>query len=137
MAKKKVVELQKKSRLDALKIMRGSEGFPVPPRKAMAQARKATKKLGYPVAPYTNTNPLQLFNWAKLEWAKLGKWQTLATPVILLVGLLTWNKEQAIQEEYNANTDKARARRLAAQAYRFTAPPKRKSLIGRILHRKS
>ena len=28
MAKKKVVELQKKSRLDALKIMRGSEGFP-------------------------------------------------------------------------------------------------------------
>ena len=58
----------------------------------------------------------------------------LATPVILLVGLLTWNKEQAnSRKEYNANTDKARARRLAAQAYRFTAPPKRKSLIGRIL----
>lgn len=131
MARKKVVELKKKSRLDAFKILRGSEGFPVPPRKAMSQARKATKALGYPVAPYTNTNPVQLFNWAKLEWIKLGRWQSLATPVILLVVLRTWQKEQTVQEEYMGNSDKAKARRLAAQIYRVAEPPQRKrKLLG-------
>ena len=129
MAKNKVGELKKKSRLDAFKILRGSEGFPVPPRKAMSQARKATKKLGYPVAPYTNTNPIQLFNWAKLEWGKLGRWQAIATPVILIVGMLTWDKERTVQEEYRGNSDKARARRLAAQAYRFAEPTRRKKKL--------
>jgi hypothetical protein len=131
MAKKKVVELKKKSRLDAFKILRENEGFPVPPRKAMSQAKKATKMLGYPVAPYTNTNPIQLFNWAKQEWGKLGRWQSLATPVVLLVGLLTWQKEQAVQEEYMGNSEKAKARRLAAQIYRVAEEPKRKrKLLG-------
>ena len=131
MAKKKVVELKKKSRLDAFKILRGSEGFPVPPRKAMSQAKKATKALGYPVAPYTNTNPIQLFSWAKQEWSKMGRWQSLVAPVVLLVALRTWDKEQAVQEEYMGMSDKARARRLAAQIYRVDEPPKRKrKLLG-------
>ena len=131
MANKKVAELKRKSRFDALKILREHEGLPLPPRKAMAQAKKASKKRGYPVAPYPNANPIQLYRWAKVEWDKLGRWQSLAAPVALIVGLMTWEKERALQEEYQAQTDKAVARRLAARAYNLLEQPKRKrKLLG-------
>lgn len=130
-AKKKVEELQRKSRFDALKILREQQGFPVSPRKAVSQARKATKERGYLVSPYPNSNPIQLYNWAKSEWAKLGKWQSLAAPIALIVALRTWEKERALQQDYQGQSDKAEARRLAAKAYNLIDRPRpRRKLLG-------
>ena len=127
MAKKtEVAELQRKSRFDALKILRESEGVPISPRKAMARARKASKQLGYPVKPYSDANLFQLFKWARIEWDKLGKWKSLAAPVAIISALLTWEKERALQVEYRARYEKAAARRLATRAIFGTGTPKRK-----------
>jgi hypothetical protein len=129
--KKKVTELRRKSRFDALRILREHEGLPVAPRKAMAQARKASKQRGYPVAPYPNANPLQLYRWAKVEWDKLGRWQSLAGPVAIISALLTYEKERAVQDEYHSRSDKAEARRLAASTlYRLEQPKPKRKLLG-------
>jgi hypothetical protein len=106
-------------------------GFPLPPRKAMAQAKKASKELAYPVAPYPRANPLQLYRWSAEEWKRLGRWQTLATPVVLLVGLLTWEKEKALQDAYIDQLEKAETRRFAASLYgAYGRAPRKKKLLG-------
>lgn len=131
MANKKVVELKRKSRLDALNILKAEQGLPLPPRKAMSQAKKATKATGYLVSPYPKANPIQLYNWAKEEWNKLGKWQSLAAPIALISALLTLEKEVSLREDYNSRSDKAEARRLAARL--MVAPPakpKKRKLLG-------
>jgi hypothetical protein len=130
MAKNKVEELQKKSRFEALRMLRESQGFPVPPRKAVSQAKKTSKKLGYPVAPY-KANPIELYRWGRHEWEQLGRWRGLAAPVALLVALTTWEKEKGLQEEYWSNTEKARARRAAVEAYRLAQRmPRKRKLLG-------
>jgi hypothetical protein len=129
--KKKVTELRRKSRFNALKILREHSGLPMPPRKAMSQAKKASKEMGYPVAPYPNASSLQLYRWAKTEWDKLGRWQTLAAPAAIVSALLTWEKERALQEEHQGQSDKAEARRLAARAlYRIEQPKRKRKLLG-------
>lgn len=132
MAKKnKVAELKRKSRFDALTLLKDTGGLPIPPRKAMSQAKKATRERGYLVSPYPNSNPIKLYNWAKVEWEKLGRWQSLAAPVAIIAALLTWEKERNLQEEYSSRSDKAAARRLAAKAYNLIERPKRKrKLLG-------
>lgn len=129
MANKKVDELKKKSRRDALGILRAEQGLPLPPRKAVAEAKKATKERGYLVAPYPKANPIQLFNWGKDEWQKLGRWQMLAAPVAIFVALTTWEKERALQEEYSSQSDKLAARRLANRLME-KPKPKKKKLLG-------
>ena len=127
----KVDELQKKSRLDALKILGATEGLPVSPRKAMSQAKKATKARGYPVSPYPKDNPIQLYQlykWGREEWNKLGKWQPLVTPVMILVALMTWEKERNLQDEYAYRSTKIRARRMAFDLIDGPKPKKRKLL---------
>ncbi len=131
--KNKVIELRRKSRLDALKLLQKPEGLPLPPRKAMAQAKKAGKKLGYPVPPYPNSNPIQLyqlFKWAREEWNKLGRWQSLAAPVAALVALTTWEKELTIQKEYYIQLAEEKARQVAASDNPVEAPKQRRKLFG-------
>ena len=132
MAKKdRAIELRQKSKFAAMEGLRRREGFPVPPRKAMSQARKTSKKLPYPLAPYPSANPLQLYRWAAAEWQTLGRWQGLAAPVVILVALLTWEKEKAMREGYMAQVDKVRVRQQAAEVYgAYGRRPKRRKLLG-------
>lgn len=134
MAKKdsKLDKLRQRSRFAAMEANRPVGGFPVPPRKAMSRAKKASKKLPYPVPPYPGANPLQLYRWAQFEWWKLGRWQRLALPVIVIVGLRTWEKEKELQEERWHQIDKIEAKQAAAEAYGAFGPTgrKRKKLLG-------
>ncbi len=99
MANDKVRKLRQRSKFAAMEGLRPVGGFPVPPRKAMSEARKVSKKLPYPVPPYPGTNLLQLFRWGQYEWWKLDKWQSVAAPVMALVALLTWEQERELREE--------------------------------------
>ncbi len=129
--KDKVQSLREKSKSVAAKTLEHKGGFPVPPRKAMSQAKKASKKMSYPIAPYPAANPLQLYRWAQAEWRGLGRWQGLAAPVIVLVALLTWEKEQHIQEERWFDIDKAATKAYAAKVYGAFGRGKRKrKLLG-------
>lgn len=96
----KAEEAKRKSRELAKKELDRRRGFPVPPRKAMSEAKKANKGLLYPLPPYANPNPISMFLWARQEWDSLGRWKTFALPFIILTALLTWEKEKAMQEDY-------------------------------------
>ena len=66
--KDKLKKARQKSRFAAMEALRENKGFPIPPRKAMSQAKKASKKLAYPLPPYAGAGPVQLFRWAQFEW---------------------------------------------------------------------
>jgi hypothetical protein len=127
----KVKELKQKSRFAAMEGLRTNRGFPTPPRKAMGQAKKLSKKLPYPVPPYPEANPVQAYRWAQYEWWKLGRWQSLALPVIIIAGLLTWEKEKALREIGWGEAERIEAKRVAAETYGPSGrppAPKRKLL---------
>jgi hypothetical protein len=128
----KVKELRQRSMYAAMEGLRPRLGFPVPPRKAMARAKKASKNLPYPLPPYPKTNPLVLYRWASEEWRRLGKWQSFVAPVAIISALLTWEREKALQEERWAALDKAAARREAAEVYGAYGqrPARRRKLLG-------
>jgi hypothetical protein len=128
----KVKELKQKSRSAATKGLEAARGFPTPPRKAVKEAKKASKKLPYPVPPYPGANPAQLYRWAQHEWQGLGRWQNLALPVIVIVGLLTWEKESALKEARWGEVERTDARQIAAETYgAFGRPPTRnRKLLG-------
>jgi hypothetical protein len=131
MAKKdKVKELRQKSRFAAMEGLRPQGGPPVPPRKAMKQAKKASKKLAYPVSPYPGAGPVQVYRWAQNEWWQLGKWKNFAMPFAILSALLTWEKESALRDRRWEEVDKAEVKEMARQMY--LAPPhrKRRKLLG-------
>jgi hypothetical protein len=131
--KDKVKELREKSKAAAAEGLRPRSGLPVAPRKAMAQAKKASKRLAYPLAPYPNANRLQVYRWALAEWRGLGKWQGLALPVVVLVALTTWEKERMARDARQLELDKAEIRQLAAHAYGVYGRPKaRRRLFGLI-----
>ena len=133
MAKKdnKLEKLRQKSRFAAMEVKKPVGGLPVPPRKAMANAKKASKKLPYPIAPYIGANPIQLYRWARYEWWKLGKWQQLALPVIVLTALRTWEKERELQEARWQQIDKIETKQAAAEAYgAFGRARPKKKLLG-------
>ncbi len=113
----KIKELKQKSRFAAMEGLKPNRGFPTPPRKAMGQAKKLSKKLPYPVPPYPEANPMQAYRWAQYEWWKLGRWQSLALPVIIIAGLLTWEKEKALKETGWGEVERIEAKRIAAEAY--------------------
>ncbi|MEA2574339.1 MAG: hypothetical protein QOH93_1637, partial [Chloroflexia bacterium] len=101
MAKKDELKKERqKSRFAAMEALRENKGFPLPPRKAMSQANKASKKLAYPLPPYAGANFIQLYRWAQFEWKRLGKWQWVVLPVVVLNVLLTWDREKALQDRY-------------------------------------
>lgn len=133
MAKKdKVWELRQKSRFAAMEGLRPTGGFPFAPRKAMRQAKKASRGLPYPLPPYPRANLLQLFQWARFEWWKLGRWQQLAAPVVVIAALLTWEKEKALQESHRQELERAQAKQKAARLYGAFGPPpsKKRKLLG-------
>lgn len=133
MAKKedKVKELRRKSRFAAMEGLRPSRSLPVPPRKAVKQAQKASKKLPYPVPPYPGAGLPQIFRWTQHEWWQLGKWQGLAAPVIALVALLTWEKEKELKEARWNEIEKEETRRRAAEVYgAFGRAKRRRKLLG-------
>ncbi|HYP39612.1 MAG TPA: hypothetical protein VEX13_04560 [Chloroflexia bacterium] len=132
MAKKdKVKELQQKSRFAAMEGLRPTGGFPIPPRKATKEANKASKKLSYPVPPYPGASVLQLYRWAEFEWWRLGRWQRVVAPVMILVALLTWEKERALQDAHWDETEKAQTKQKAAEIYGAVGrKPSRRKLLG-------
>ena len=132
MAKKdKVKELRQKSRFAAMEGLRPTGGFPVPPRKAMKEAKKTSRKLSYPVPPYPGANLLQLYRWAEFEWWRLGRWQRVVAPVVVLVALLTWEKERALQDARWDEIEKEQTKQQAAEAYgAFGRKPQRRKLLG-------
>jgi hypothetical protein len=131
MAKKDDVrKLREQSKFAAMEGLRPTAGFPVPPRKAMARAKKVSKGLAYPVAPYPNANKLSMYRWASSEWKGLGRWQSLAAPVVLIVALLTWEKEKALQEARWFQIEKEETRRRAAEIYGAFGRPRRRKLLG-------
>ncbi len=132
MAKKDKVEAErKKARAAAEKDLKERRGFPIPPRKAMSHANKLSKKLVYPVPPYPGANYLQLFRWGSEEWRKLGRWQNLALPVILLTALLTWEKEKALQDDYYLRLEEAAIKREHEKLLVTSVPArKRRKLLG-------
>jgi hypothetical protein len=134
MAKKenKLEQMRQKSRFAAMEAKKPVGGLPLPPRKAMSNAKKASKKLSYPLPPYPGANPVQLYRWARYEWWKLGKWQGLALPLVVLTALRTWEKEMELKEARWQQVDKIEAKQAAAEAYgafgRFR--PKKRKLFG-------
>lgn len=134
MAKKDQLEKERQKALKAAKKdLKERRGFPVAPRKAISNAKKASKRLDYPVPPYAGANLLQLYRWGSEEWSKLGRWQNLALPVILLTALLTWEKEKALQEEYYVHLEQRAIREENAKLYgTFGRVAKRRKLLGLI-----
>jgi hypothetical protein len=132
MAKKDQLEKKRqKAREVAKKDLKERRGFPVAPRKAMSNAKKASKRLDYPLPPYAGANFLQLYRWGSEEWRKLGRWQGLAVPVVLLTALLTWEKEKAIQEDYYVRLEQQAIRQENAKLYgTFGRAPKQRKLLG-------
>ena len=134
MAKKddKVTQLQQKSRFAAMEGLRSKGGLPEPPRKAMKEAKKLSKKLPYPVPPYGDNSPLQMYRWAQYEWRKLGKWQGLTLPLVILSALLTWERESALREARWEEVERAETKRIAAETYGAYGKqePKRRKLFG-------
>jgi len=129
--KDKVKKERQRSMFAAMEGLRPRDRWPVPPRRAISRAKKASKKLPYPLAPYPDANPVLLIWWARAEWKSLGRWQRLALPVIILVGLLTWEKEKALKEAYQFELEKAGARQYAARLYgAFGQVPRRRKLFG-------
>src|SRR6476659_6250736 len=124
--KDKVKKLREQSRFAAMEGLRPKSGWAVPPRKAMAQAKKASKDLAYPLAPYPTANRMQLLRWAQTEWRSLGPWQGLALPFLIVTALRTWEKEKAIQEVRQFDLDKADTQLFAAHLYGAYGRPKPK-----------
>ncbi|MEO8289281.1 MAG: hypothetical protein ABI670_22975 [Chloroflexota bacterium] len=134
MADKKELRKQKgKARRVALEGLRSTGGFPVPPRKAMSQAKKRSKALDYPIAPYAGYSLLSLFRWGQTEWQSLGKWQKLTLPVVAIVTLTTWEKELELREKRWEQIDREESRQIAATSYGAYGPAKRKkSLLSKL-----
>jgi hypothetical protein len=122
--KDKVTELKQKSRFAAMEGLRPRAVMAVPPRKAMKQARKASKKLLYPVSPYPDAGPMQVYRWAQQEWWKLGRWRNLALPVIILSAFRTWKQETALREKRVEDVERAEIMQMAREMY--LAPPRKK-----------
>ena len=127
---KKVEKLRQQSMFAAMEGLRPRLGPPVPPRKAMSSAKKASKGLLYPLAPYPTASKRDVYRWANEEWKKLGKWQSLTAPIIVISALLTWEKEKALQDAYWDVQEKAEAKQRAAEVYgAFGRKPKRRKFL--------
>jgi hypothetical protein len=129
--KDKIKQARQKSKFAAMEALRENRGFPVPPRKAMSRAKKASKKLTYPLPPYAGANPVQLYKWARFEWRRLGKWQGVVLPFVVLNALLTWDRERELQDRYWDHLERSETKETAAQAYGAYGPrPKKRKLFG-------
>ncbi|MDQ5824632.1 MAG: hypothetical protein M3441_10550 [Chloroflexota bacterium] len=129
--KDKLKQTRQKSKFAAMEALRENRGFPVPPRKAMSQAKKASKKLAYPLPPYAGTSLVQLYKWAQFEWRRLGKWQSFVLPVVVLNALLTYDREKALQDRYWDQLERSETKEVAAQAYGAYGPrAKKRKLFG-------
>jgi hypothetical protein len=128
----KKIELRQKSRFAAMEGLRPHNGLPIPPRKAMSQAKRASKKLAYPVPPYAGTFLPVLLVDAVAEWDKLGKWKQFAAPVVALVALRTWGQEVRKREQFQVMVERRAAKTTVAELYgnRYLARPERRKLFG-------
>jgi hypothetical protein len=99
----------------------------------MTRAKKASKKLAYPISPYPGAGKLQVFRWAQYEWSQLGHWQSLAAPVIALVALTTWEREKQLREDREFQITRGETKRFAARTYgAYGERPQRRRLLGLI-----
>lgn len=126
MAKKSEIKtLRQKSRIAALEGLRSQKGFPVPPRKAMSLAAKKSKGLPYPLPPFAGGNLLLLFQWARGEWQSLGRHKKFALPIIALVALTTWEKENEMREARWDEIERDQTIRFANDLYIKVTTPKK------------
>lgn len=117
MASKNELEKQRqKARITFLDSFKRQSGFPVRPRRAMALAKKQSKTLPYPLAPYP-VNLLLLFQWARGEWQSLGRHKKVALPVIILVALTTWEKEYFRREARWDDIERQETEQLARKLF--------------------
>lgn len=125
-------ELKQKSRFAAMEGLRPHGGLSVSPRTAMKQAKRASKKLAYPVPPYAGSFLPVLLMDAKSEWDKLGRWQRVAAPAVVLMSLITWGQEAKKREKFQVVVERRAARTTVAELYgqRFLARPARRKLFG-------
>ena len=125
-------ELRQKSRFAAMDGLRPHNGLPIPPRQAMKQAKRASKKLAYPVPPYAGTFLPVLLMDAAAEWDKLGKWKRFAAPAVALVALRTWEREAEKREKFQVVVERRAVKTTVAELYgsRFMAKPERRKLFG-------
>jgi hypothetical protein len=130
----KKLELRQKSKFAAMEGLRPHDGLPLPPRTAMKQAKRASKKLAYPVPPYAGVLLPVLLMDAKKEWDKLGRWQRVAAPAVVLVSLLTWEQEAKKREQFQAVVERRAAKTTVAELYgqRYLARPPGRKLFGLI-----
>ena len=126
----KVTELKQKSRFAAMEGFKPRVGLPVPARRAMRKARKASKKLPYPVPPYSGAWSFQLYQWGRQEWWKLGKEQRRALPFIVLSALLPARQEVAIRAKSEEAFERAALKRMATAMYPAPDKSKRRKLLG-------
>jgi hypothetical protein len=125
-------ELRQKSRFAAMEGLRPHDGLPLPPRKAMKQAKRASKKLPYPLPPYAGTFLPVLLMDAMKEWDKLGRWKSFAAPAVLLMSYLTWEQEAKKREQFQVVVERRAAKTTVAELYgsRYLARPERRKLFG-------
>jgi hypothetical protein len=130
----KTKQLRQRSRFAAMEALRPHDGFPLPPRQAMSQAKRASKKLAYPLPPYPGTFLPVLLLDAKKEWDKLGRWQRVVAPAVVLVSLITWGQEQKKREQFQVVVERRAAKTTVAELYgrRYLARPERRKLFGLI-----
>ncbi len=127
----RIEKLRRELRAEASAGLKREHVFPVPPRKAMSKARKASKKSPYPLPPYPGVGLLELARWARSGWAQLGRWQGLALPLVVITALLTWEQEKALQEARWVQAEKAELKHMAAEMYGAFGPPRKKrKLLG-------
>ena len=128
MAKEKdLKKLREEPRKAGRKGLEAAEGFPIAPTKAMSRARKNSKRLDYPLPPYA-ANIFSMSRWVAAEWRGLGRWQSLAAPFIVIVALLTWEKEKAMQDDYLDELERRQLRNEAIHLYADRHAKKRKLL---------
>jgi hypothetical protein len=124
--KNEVEKQQQKARLAALDAFRRQPGFPIRPRRAMGLARKQSKTLQYPLAPYP-VNLLLLYQWARGEWESLGRYKKVALPVMILVALTTWEKEFLRREARWDQIEHEETAKLARELYlKASGTPRRR-----------
>ena len=126
----KARKLREQSRKTVQESLRESGARLESPRKAMSRAKKLSKGLPYPVAPYAGAGLPTLYRWARVQWDELGRYQRLALPVMAWVALRTWEKEQRLKEERWFQIEKLATKQYAGEIYGAFGLRKKRKLFG-------
>jgi hypothetical protein len=125
-------KLRKEAKAAARKSQRRMQITVLRPVRAIREANKLSKSRSYPLPPYQGLGEVAIFRWLWQEWKRLGRYQRVATPVLFLVGFLTWQQERETRRVRLDALEKADVRRYAAELYGGYGVHKRRKLFGKI-----